>query len=156
MPWLVLVLAACTTGATSPSSVAPVVSGEVAGLEFSSVATFEDGATLAVTIADDDDERSQGLMWLTSLPADRGMAFVWDEPVSRSFWMKNTLIPLSIAFVGEDERVVAIREMEPCSEDPCPLYGADARYAWAVEANAGWFEVNGVSVGDGATLEMLP
>ncbi|HEX5936333.1 MAG TPA: DUF192 domain-containing protein [Actinomycetota bacterium] len=110
-------------------------------------------AELAVAVADDDDERRRGLMDVEQLPDDEGMAFVFDEPVSGTFWMKNTLIPLSIAFVGEDGNVVGVLDMEPCEADPCPRYGVDDPYVMAIEANRGWFEDNGVGVGDRAELE---
>jgi uncharacterized protein len=118
----------------------------------STVTFAASGAELAVAVADDDGERRRGLMGVEQLPADEGMAFVFDEPVSGTFWMKNTLIPLSIAFVGEDGGVVGVLDMEPCEADPCPRYGVDDPYVMAIEANRGWFEDNGVSVGDRAEL----
>ena len=109
--------------------------------------------TLSVRVADSDDERAQGLMGVEDLGPDRGMAFVFDEPTTSSFWMKDTLIPLSIAFV-DDERVVAIEEMVPCTSDPCPTWDAGgAEYTVAIEANPRWFVEHGVGIGDHATLE---
>ena len=108
--------------------------------------------TLDVRVADSEDERSRGLMGLDSLRADEGMAFVFDGPTDGSFWMKDTLIPLSIAFVDDRGTIVTIREMEPCRHDPCPTYGADASYVLAVEANAGYFERMGITEGDYARL----
>ena len=116
---------------------------------------FEGGATLEVRIADESEERERGLMGVESLPPDRGMAFVYDEPRTSGFWMKDTLLPLSIAFVGGD-RIVAIEEMTPCETDPCPTWDAGgARYTLAIEANAGWFDEHSVRVGDTVTLEPL-
>ena len=110
-------------------------------------------ATLSVSVADSDDERAQGLMGVEDLGPDRGMAFVFDEPTTSSFWMKDTLIPLSIAFV-DGERVVAIEEMVPCTSEPCPTWDAgDAEYTVAIEANPRWFVEHGVGIGDQATLE---
>ena len=108
---------------------------------------------LTVRVAEDEASREQGLMGVTTLPADEGMAFVFDGPSTGTFWMKNTLIPLSIAFVGEDGRIVTIREMTPCEAEPCPTYGADAPYTTAIEANAGWFADHGVEVGDEVRLD---
>jgi uncharacterized membrane protein (UPF0127 family) len=116
-------------------------------------ARFSRTAALRVDIADDDTRRAQGLMGVTDLPADRGMAFVWDAPTDGTFWMKDTLIPLSIAFVDDAGRVVTIREMTPCEADPCPRYAASAPYRTAIEANAGWFEHNDVQVGDRMSLQ---
>jgi uncharacterized membrane protein (UPF0127 family) len=136
-----LVLGACT-GSSGPFPDRPP-----------STVTFSGEATLHVEVADDPDERRLGLMGVEDLPADQGMAFVFDEPVSTGFWMKDTPLPLSIAFVGEDERVVAILDMEPCESDPCPLYRPDDPYVLAVEANQGWFDERGVEPGDRAELE---
>jgi uncharacterized membrane protein (UPF0127 family) len=110
-------------------------------------------ARLDVRIADSDAERARGLMGVEHLGQHEGMAFVFDEPTTGSFWMKDTLIPLSIAFVDGSGTIVTVREMEPCTSDPCPTYGADAPYVLAVEANAGFFERTGVGVGDRAELE---
>jgi uncharacterized membrane protein (UPF0127 family) len=105
-------------------------------------------SVLQVEIADTDEERAKGLMGVTSLPENHGMAFVWDAPTDGSFWMKDTLIPLSIAFIGSDGRVVTLRDMAPCEADPCATYPATAPYVTAIEANAGWFDAHHVEVGD--------
>jgi uncharacterized protein len=111
------------------------------------------GVVLHVAIARSDVDRERGLMYVRSLPNDAGMAFVWTEPTETGFWMKNTLIPLSVAFVDDEDRVVTIRDMAPCTSEPCPLYGADAPFVMAVEANRGWFADHGVAEGDAAVLE---
>ena len=111
--------------------------------------TFEGGATLEVRFADEPDERQRGLMGVTSLPPDEGMAFDFgDTPQTGEFWMKDTLIPLSIAFVDDRRRIVTILEMEPCEADPCPTYASHEPYVWAIEANAGWFERQRIEAGD--------
>jgi uncharacterized protein len=107
---------------------------------------------ISVQVADSSEEREEGLMGVTDLPADRGMAFVWDEPTTGTFWMKNTLIPLSIAFVDPDGRIVTILDMQPCATDACPTYRATAPYVLAIEVNAGFFDRNGIEVGDRAEL----
>jgi uncharacterized protein len=120
-----------------------------------STVSFEGAdALLYVDVADDVEERRRGLMGVASLPADEGMAFVFDEPVSSTFWMKDTLIPLSIAFLGEDDRVIGVRDMQPCEADPCPTYGVDGPYILAIEANLGWFEDHGIQAGDQAELRV--
>ena len=88
------------------------------------------------------------------LPADEGMAFVFDEPANSTFWMKDTLIPLSIAFVDESGRVIGARDMQPCEVDPCPTYGIDEPYVLAIEANLGWFDRAGIEGGDHAELKV--
>ncbi len=91
-------------------------------------------------------------MGVESMPANEGMAFIFDEPVLSPFWMKDTLIPLSIAFVDEEERVIGVRDMQPCEADPCPTYGVDEPYVLAIEANLGWFDDHGIGAGDRAEL----
>jgi uncharacterized membrane protein (UPF0127 family) len=66
--------------------------------------------------------------------------------------MKDTLIPLSIAFVDAGGRVVTLRDMAPCEADPCMTYSATAPYVTAIEANAGWFDAHHVEVGDEVSL----
>ena len=109
-------------------------------------------ATLSVDVADETDEQRRGLMGIQDLPADQGMAFVWPEPTGGTFWMKDTLIPLSIAFVDEDGIVIDVLDMQPCDTDPCPAYGVEEPYVLAVEANLGWFDDHGVGAGDRAEL----
>jgi uncharacterized membrane protein (UPF0127 family) len=111
-------------------------------------------AVLHVDLASTPQTRRRGLMGVEQLPTDQGMAFSWDEPVDSAFWMKDTLIPLSIAFVDEEGRVITIRDMEPCTSDPCPTYAATGPYVLAIEANLGWFDRNGVGVGDRAELQV--
>lgn len=113
---------------------------------------FDNGATLHVDVARDDAARARGLMGVTDLPANDGMAFVWGAPTDASFWMKDTLIPLSIAFVDENGHIITTHEMTPCTADPCDTYEASGRYVMAIEANAGWFDTHGIEVGDQAFL----
>ena len=107
---------------------------------------------VAVEEADSPAERQQGLMGRTSLGADEGMIFLFDDvadgPVTSEFWMKDTLIPLSVAFWDEDGRIVGIQDMEPCTEDPCPTYGSPEPYIGALEVNVGFFGEHGVTTGD--------
>jgi hypothetical protein len=111
-------------------------------------------AHLFVEIADDVDEQRRGLMGVESLPPDQGMAFLYTEPVEGTFWMKNTLIPLSIAFVDEEGIVVGVLDMVPCGSDSCPNYGIEQPYVLAIEANLGWFDEHGIEAGDRAKLKV--
>ncbi|HEV8563636.1 MAG TPA: DUF192 domain-containing protein [Actinomycetota bacterium] len=124
------------------------------------VVTFEGGEPaslrMPVQIADSSEERAKGLMDVAELPDRTGMAFVWDEPTTDEFWMKDTLIPLSIAFVDENDQIVTIRDMEPCTAEPCPKYGAAAPYVLAIETNAGFFDRHEIQVGDRAELGTGP
>jgi len=93
----------------------------------------------------------RGLMGRTSLPQDSGMAFLFDAETTAAFWMKDTLIPLSILFWRGDGRIIGILDMRPCRADPCTVYKASGPYVGAIEMNRGAFERLGVEVGD--TLE---
>lgn len=95
-------------------------------------------------------EKSQGLMDRREMAPDHGMVFVWEYPVSASFWMKNTDLPLSIAFVSGDGVVVDLQEMAPLSLD---THAPDTTYTRAVEANRGFFTDNGIRVGDAVRFE---
>jgi uncharacterized membrane protein (UPF0127 family) len=120
----------------------------------STVAFDGNGVVLYVDVAETPQARQKGLMGVEMLPADEGMAFVFDEPANSTFWMKDTLIPLSIAFVDENDRVIGVRDMQPCEADPCPTYGIEEPYVLAIEANLGWFDGAGIEVGDHAELKM--
>ncbi|MDQ4149665.1 MAG: DUF192 domain-containing protein [Actinomycetota bacterium] len=91
-------------------------------------------------------------MFLRQLPRLEGMAFVWQEPIAAVFHMKNTLIPLDIAFWDENMRIVDILHMMPCEEDPCPLYRPRHRFVGAVELNERVLRSEGVQLGDVVTL----
>ena len=114
--------------------------------------TASGSTTVRVEIADTDALRERGLMGRTALADDAGMLFQWPEDTTSSFWMKHTLIPLSIAFVAADGRVLALLDMEPCRADPCPVYDAHIAYRMALEAKQGAFRRWGVRVGDRARL----
>ena len=107
-----------------------------------------------VEVADEEAEQQRGLMERTALAEEAGMLFVFRGERPLSFWMKDTLIPLSIAFVDDHGRIVGVREMDPCDADPCQMYGADRPYVLAIEANEGWFERHGIDEGDRAELEV--
>ncbi len=93
-------------------------------------------------------ERERGLAGRAALPRGTGMAFLFPADVRAAFWMKGTRIPLSIAFVAADGRVVAVREMAPCAADPCPEYAPGGPYRFAVELGAGAFAAAGRAPGD--------
>lgn len=89
-------------------------------------------------------QRATGLMFRTSMPPGEGMLFVFDTPAEQCFWMKNTLLPLSAAFVADDGTIVNLVDMTPqttdshCSKKP-------VRYV--LEMNQGWFEKKGIKAG---------
>jgi uncharacterized membrane protein (UPF0127 family) len=116
------------------------------------ITTASGSVELHVQIAETAEARRRGLMGVRNLDPDAGMAFLLDRPTEGSFWMKDTLIPLAIAFWGPDGLILDIQEMTPCRTDPCPLYSPDAPFVGAVEANRGFFAANGVLPGDRVQL----
>jgi len=107
-----------------------------------------DSVLLDVEIAQTDEQRAFGLMERKSLPEDRGMIFLFFEEHSGGFWMKDTLIPLSIAFFDIDGTIVRILDMDPCRADPCRVYDPGTAYHGALEVNQGAFDGWGVREGD--------
>jgi hypothetical protein len=104
--------------------------------------------TVRLEVAADPATRARGLMGRERVPPGSGMVFLYPGDVREAFWMKDTLVPLSIAFVAADGRVVSVAEMAPCRADPCPTYEPAGPYRYAVELAAGAFPAAGVGAGD--------
>jgi uncharacterized protein len=117
------------------------------------IETDDREVAVAVEIADSEPEREVGLMHRESLDEDAGMIFLFPGEHVGPFWMKDTLIPLSIAFVGGDGRIRRILDMKPCRADPCRLYDPGLAYTSALEVNEGAFARWGVAEGDRLRLE---
>jgi len=98
-----------------------------------------------VEVAKTPEEVNHGLMGRRHLGKDEGMLFIFEREDYHSFWMKDTLIPLSIAFIDKDGRIVWITEMNPLTLDshvpPKPIL-------YALEMNKGWFSSRGIKIGD--------
>lgn len=110
----------------------------------------EAGATvdLRAEIAETPEQRARGLMGRTELAPDTGMLFVLDD-TQRGFWMKDTLLPLTVAFIAQCGEIVDIADLEPLSEE---IVNTDRPYAFALEMERGWFAANGIDRGD--TLQL--
>jgi len=134
---LPFLLAACSAFGKPPAGTIPVTFGK---------------STLNCEIAATEAEREHGLMFRRDLPADRGMIFVFDEPHAAQFWMKNTPLPLSIAFLDQDKKVLNVDEMAPYDETH--FHSSKGLAAYAIEANEGWFTKNGIKAGDVASFEL--
>jgi len=100
---------------------------------------------ITVEIARTEEERAQGLMHRKKLPDGEGMIFIFDRDQQLSFWMKNTVIPLSIAFIASDGRIIEIRDMQPLDLNSVKS-SRSVRYA--LETPQGWFDRAGVKPGD--------
>ena len=88
--------------------------------------------------------RAQGLMYRKSLAQNAGMLFIFDEQAPHCMWMKNTLVPLSVAFIDDNGAIVNIADMEPHSE---ASHCATRPVRYALEMNRGWFAARGVKPG---------
>jgi uncharacterized membrane protein (UPF0127 family) len=109
--------------------------------------TIEDGTHIEIDAeyAVTDSEKEKGLMFRKELPDGRGMLFVYPGDQTLSFWMKNTILPLSIAFIKADGTIADIFDMEPLSLRPI-VSTRSVRYA--LEVPRGWFTKNNITVGD--------
>ena len=123
--------------------------------ESSTVAITSSGSEsveVEVEIADNDAERQRGLMERTELAENAGMLFVFEREQTLSFWMRNTLLPLSVAYIDSEGRIVDIQDMQPLDETSHPSV-EPAQYA--LEVNQGFFDERGIEVGDEVDLPDL-
>ena len=137
----VLALAALLAAPLSPRADAPLRTAQLRIAK----------QTLTVEVAENDAQRAKGLMYRERMARDRGMLFIFDEPAYHAMWMKNTLIPLSVAFVDRDGVILNIRDMEPQTLD---THQAAGPALYAIETNKGWFAEHGIR--EGATVTGLP
>ena len=108
------------------------------------------GHQLIVEIAASPQQLERGLMYRRMLPENRGMLFIFDAPKILRFWMKNTYLPLSIAFINADGVIVNITDMKPKTTN---IHDSAAPAKFALEVNQGWFRRN--SIGPGMRVENL-
>jgi uncharacterized membrane protein (UPF0127 family) len=101
-------------------------------------------AVLRVEVVSTPEAQARGLMFRKSLPWDRGMLFVYEKPQHLDFWMKNTTIPLDIAFISADGMITEILPLTPLSEK---TRSSRSPALYALEVNRGWFKKKGVKVG---------
>ena len=134
-----------------PPEAPRITPGPVEPLE---IATARGPVKFQVEMADTPAEQQQGLMWRGSMPADRGMIFDFHTEDARSFWMRNTYIPLDIIFIRADGRILSIAQnTTPLSEAPVPSFGA-ARAV--LEINGGLAETLGIRPGDRVRHRIFP
>jgi uncharacterized membrane protein (UPF0127 family) len=107
------------------------------------------GKIIKVEVARTEREQEKGLMFRERLGEDEGMLFVYGEEETLSFWMKNTRVPLSIAFIDKKGKIVDIQDMEPFS---LRTHASSSPAKYALETNQGWFTKNGIRVGDSVYL----
>jgi uncharacterized membrane protein (UPF0127 family) len=104
---------------------------------------------MTVEIADTDASRTLGLMHRSQMDPDAGMLFSWTEDIEGGFWMHNTILPLSIAFIAADGTILSIHDMQPLDERTTSPGGP---YRYALETNQGFFRVHNITAGDKVTL----
>jgi len=152
---LLLVTAACTqpaqnsmTGADATPPPSPIPLPQ---------AVLPDGSLVDLELAVTPEEISNGLMFRPSLPDNRGMLFLFDQPRLPAFWMKNTLIPLDLVFLdGAGGVVDVIAEVQPCAAEPCPNYPPSSPAQAVLEINAGSAAAHGIDVGAVIQFESVP
>jgi hypothetical protein len=129
--WLATVVGACTLGAARP--------------QLDRLDLQVDGHSVRAELADEPGERSKGLMYRKALGKDAGMLFAYPETGHRSFWMENTQIPLSIAYITEAGSIATIKDMTPFDRTSVP---SEAPVLYALEMEQGWFSAHEVRPGD--------
>jgi hypothetical protein len=127
----------------------PAVVGAAAG----QVAIEAKGHRILAEVADTPDARDRGLMFRTAMPADHGMLFVYPNDARHCMWMRNTDVPLSVAFLDGHRRVINIDEMVPRTDTSHCATGP-ARYV--LEMPAGWFARHGVGAGTRLDFQVAP
>ena len=95
-------------------------------------------------VAQDFEQRQIGLMWRKEMPQNEGMLFVFEQAAVQCFWMRNTLIPLSTAFVADDGTIVNLAEMKPLSEES---HCSKKPVRYVLEMNQGWFAKRNIQAG---------
>ena len=136
---LALISLSCRPSAPRPSPPAPLPSLPTVELR------IKDARAYAEVVSKPED-RALGLMFRRSLAPDSGMLFMFDEDEFQRFWMKNTLIPLSIAYITSDSLISDILEMAPL--DTATPYVSSRPVRYALEMNSGWFQSHGIRAGD--------
>lgn len=146
--------AATTAVASAPGATEPAVFPEGFATT-GALVTNADGATceICVWLADTPGQRSSGLMFVPDLGVADAMAFRYPDAHTGTFWMKNTVMPLSIAFYAPDGGFVDSFDMGPCTSDPCPRYPTPTDFLVAIEVPQG--ELDALGLTTGSTFELL-
>ena len=132
-----------------------VLSVALAGCASSGTQVELKGRRFTVEVADDHEERVQGLMYRESMPAGHGMLFVFEDDAPQAFWMKNTYIPLDILYFDGERRFVSAHYRVPTCKyggDNCPSYPSDGDARYVLELNAGIGAELGLAPGDPIVL----
>jgi uncharacterized membrane protein (UPF0127 family) len=139
-------------GFTPFKAITPTPSADLDEYGFRTTQIQIGNETLDVELAQTPQQLAKGLRFRETLAEDAGMLFIFPKPQRLSFWMKDASIPLSIAYIQPDGKIVQIRPMRPYDETPVPSLSDAVTYALLV--NQGWFERHGISAG--TVIEDLP
>jgi uncharacterized membrane protein (UPF0127 family) len=99
---------------------------------------------IQVQLAQDNEQRQIGLMWRKEMPQNEGMLFVFEQPAVQCFWMRNTFLPLTAAFIMDDGSIVNLADMKPLSDDS---HCAKKPVRFVLEMNQGWFAKRNIQAG---------
>ena len=116
-----------------------------AAVEFDRDSLMINGDLYSIEIAKTSKQRQQGLMYRENLDIRQGMLFVYPRSGNHRIWMKNTLIPLSVIWLDDNEKVIEVKILPPCRLDPCPSYGVSKPVKYIIELSS---EVRGIKSGD--------
>ncbi|HJU52231.1 MAG TPA: DUF192 domain-containing protein [Acidimicrobiia bacterium] len=111
--------------------------------EWESVEVLVGETPIVVALADEEEERQQGLMGIADLGDFDGMLFAWTDPITTGFFMKDTLIALDLFFFDGEGVLIDRTTLEPCRAEPCPVFVADGLFRWVLEAPAGNIQATG-------------
>lgn len=155
--WAVLALAALLGAAGCSDGDGGAAAIAAPGEEPSATVTISRSGAVAgsgcALLAADAETRRRGLMERTDLGGHVGMVFTFPSPVTTTFWMRSTPLPLSIAFFDADGAYVSQADMAPCGDEgDCPSYAAASPYRYALEVRQG--DLDALGVGPGATLAL--
>ena len=126
----VAVASSCAGGAKTP--------GKTDAAQPTASITLPDASVVHVEIASDDATRAQGLMYRDRLPEDQGMIFLFPASGEYAFWMKNTIIPLDMVWIDEQNRIVHVaHDVPPCKTEECPSYPPRVSARYVLELAAG-------------------
>lgn len=140
--WKTLATAACVSAL---SCLAPLAAQAQDRAQHLPTVTLGAGMhNIKAEVAETPQEHEIGLMYRTSMGANEGMLFIFERPGQQCFWMKNTLIPLAVAFVADDGTVVNVDEMKPQTLDP---HCSTKPVRFVLEMNTGWFARRGIKEG---------
>jgi hypothetical protein len=153
---MLMLFAACSQPPTPP---APATPSQTSDAQPAPAATgprviFPDGHVVSVEIAADDELRAQGLMFRDHLRPGTGMLFLFNEDDDHAFWMKNTLIPLDMIWIGADQRVAHVKyNVPPCKIENCPSYPTGVMSRYVLEVAGGEAQQHGIKAGDHLRFE---